>query len=172
MRSPSGVLLDQFDAARIAASPDVWTRAYRQLQAGTMPPVGAPRPDRATYDAVLTSIEQALGANAKPPARRHQPGDRRRASPRSCGTARPTPHCFEDAQRNRLSDPAALERQIHRMLADDRARAFVSRFFFPWLGLDQARQGRSGQEALPRLRRLPARCPGDGNRAVPPQSTT
>ena len=40
MRSPSGVLLDQFDAERIPAGPDVWARAYRQLQAGTMPPSG------------------------------------------------------------------------------------------------------------------------------------
>src|SRR4051794_13428476 len=55
MRSPSGVLLDQFDAAQITAKSDVWARAYRQLQAGTMPPVGSPRPDRATYDAVLIS---------------------------------------------------------------------------------------------------------------------
>jgi len=46
MRSPSGILLDQFDAARISASPDVWSRVYRQLQAGTMPPVGASRPAR------------------------------------------------------------------------------------------------------------------------------
>src|SRR4051812_17007368 len=57
MRSPSGMLLDQFDAATISASPEVWSRAYRQLQAGTMPPVGARRPDRATYDAALASIE-------------------------------------------------------------------------------------------------------------------
>ena len=48
MRSPSNVLLDQFDVTRISASPEVWSRAYRQLQAGTMPPVGAFRPDRAT----------------------------------------------------------------------------------------------------------------------------
>jgi hypothetical protein len=73
IRSPSGILLDPFDAAqfdveKISASPDVWSRAYRQLQAGTMPPVGAPRPDRATYEVVLSSIEQALGAGAKPPA--------------------------------------------------------------------------------------------------------
>src|SRR5579863_4811991 len=59
MRSPSGVLLDQFDAPQISAKPEVWARAYRQLQAGTMPPVGAPRPDRATYDATLASIERA-----------------------------------------------------------------------------------------------------------------
>jgi hypothetical protein len=42
------------------------TGTTEQLQAGTMPPVGAPRPYRATYDAELNSIEQALGADAKP----------------------------------------------------------------------------------------------------------
>src|SRR4029078_2469404 len=55
MRSPSGALLDQFDPARIPDNPDVWVRAYRQIQAGTMPPVGAPRPARATADALLAA---------------------------------------------------------------------------------------------------------------------
>ena len=36
MRSPSGALLDRFDAEQISASPEVWSQAYRQLQAGTM----------------------------------------------------------------------------------------------------------------------------------------
>src|SRR5688572_2356734 len=63
MRSPSGALLDQFDAARVAAAPGAWARAYRQLQAGTMPPVGAPRPDRPAYQAVLRFIEEGLGAD-------------------------------------------------------------------------------------------------------------
>src|SRR5262245_11093692 len=63
MRSPSGALLDKFDTPQTADKPDVWARAYRQLQAGTMPPVGAQRPDRAIYDALLAVIEQALGAN-------------------------------------------------------------------------------------------------------------
>ena len=135
MRSPSGVLLDQFDAARISESPEVWARAYRQLQAGTMPPVGAPRPDRATSDAVLTSIEQALGANAKPPATANSQEIATRLATILWNSA-PDATLLQEAQRNRLSDPAALERQIHRMLADDRAQAFVSRFFFPWLQLD------------------------------------
>src|SRR5579872_882820 len=68
MRSGSGVLLDQFDATAISTKPEVWTRAYRQLQAGTMPPVGASRPDRATYDAALVSIEQGLGVRDTPAA--------------------------------------------------------------------------------------------------------
>src|SRR5688572_8121562 len=48
MRSPSGAVLDHLDATRIDARPDIWSRAYRQLQAGAMPPVGARRPDPAT----------------------------------------------------------------------------------------------------------------------------
>lgn len=136
MRSPSGILLDQFDVAKISASPDVWSRAYRQLQAGTMPPVGAPRPDRATYDAVLTSIEQALGTDAKPTAAANSNEIAMRLATLLWNGASDA-SLLQDAQRNRLNEPATLERQIHRMLADDRAEAFISRFFFPWLQLDQ-----------------------------------
>jgi hypothetical protein len=135
MRSPSGFLLDQFDPARISESPDVWSRAYRQLQAGTMPPASAPRPDRATYDAVLMSLEQALSASAKPPAAANGPEIATRLAA-TLWNSTPDATLLHEAQRNRWGDPVALEEQIHRMLADDRARAFVSRFFFPWLQLD------------------------------------
>jgi hypothetical protein len=136
MRSPSGVRLDQFDTARISENPDIWTRAYRQLQAGTMPPVGAPRPDRPAYDAVLASIEAALGADAAQPADATSREIADRLALLLWNSA-PDASLLEDAQRNRLTSPAILERQIKRMLDDERARAFVSRFFFPWLGLDQ-----------------------------------
>src|SRR5262245_36356308 len=136
MRSPSGALLDKFDAASIAEKPDVWARAYRQLQAGTMPPVGARRPDRATYDAVLASIEQAFGATAKPPATATSQEIAKQLAALLWNSA-PDASLLQDAQRNRLGEPGVLESQIHRMLADDRSQAFVSRFFFPWLGLDK-----------------------------------
>jgi hypothetical protein len=136
MRSPSRMVLDQFDAGRISASPEVWSRAYRQLQAGTMPPVGASRPDRATYDAVLASIEQDLSAKvaANGDANSNEIATRLATL---LWNSTPDASLLQDAQRNRLSDPATLERQIHRMLADDRAEAFVSHFFFPWLELDK-----------------------------------
>lgn len=136
MRSPSGAPLDQFDTARIAGHPGVWARVYRQLQAGTMPPVGAPRPDRRTYDALLASIEAALGADAAPPddATSQEIADRLALL---LWNSTPDASLLEDAQRNRLTNPATLERQIVRMLNDDRARAFVSRFFLPALGLDR-----------------------------------
>ena len=148
MRSPSGVLLDQFDAAHIGERPDVWARAYRQLQAGTMPPVGAPRPYRSTYDAVLSSIEQAWRVNAKAPesATSQEIADRLAAL---LWNGSPEGSLLQDAQRNRLIEPAVLERQIQRMLADDRAQAFVSRFFFPWLGLDKLRDADPDKKFFP-----------------------
>src|SRR5262245_43523552 len=67
MRSPSGALLDRLDTAAIADNRDIWSRAYRQLEAGTMPPFGAPRPDRMGYRKLLSSIETAFGAGTPPP---------------------------------------------------------------------------------------------------------
>ena len=136
MKSPSGALLDRFDAAQISANPDVWSRAYRQLQAGTMPPVGAARPERATYDAVLASVEQALGATAKPNATATSPEIASRLATLLWNGV-PDASLLEDAQHDRLIEPATLELQIRRMVADNRAEAFISRFFFPWLELDK-----------------------------------
>jgi hypothetical protein len=42
----------------------------------------------------------------------------------------------QEAQRDRLTDAAVLEREVRRMLADDRADAFVQRFLLAWFDLD------------------------------------
>ncbi len=136
MRSPSGALLDQFDATQISTKPEVWAKAYRQLQAGAMPPFGVPRPDRTTYDAALASIEQAMGPGKNAPAAARSEEIAIRLATLLWNST-PDAELLEQAQRNRLGDSAILEAQVRRMLADDRAMAFVSRFFFPWLQLDQ-----------------------------------
>src|SRR5262249_5719264 len=136
MRSPAGILLLQFDAGRIAATPEGWARAYRQLQAGTMPPVGAPRPDRATYDAVLASLDQTLGGDATALAAAGSSEIAARLAT-LLWNGTPDASLLEDARQNRLTEQATLERQIKRMLADDRAKAFVSKFFLPWLQIDK-----------------------------------
>jgi uncharacterized protein DUF1592/uncharacterized protein DUF1588/uncharacterized protein DUF1585 len=147
MRSPSGALLDQFAPDRINEQPDVWARAYRQLQAGTMPPFGAPRPDRGTYDAVLNSIEHALGENAKTTSATSQEIAAQLAT--LLWNSSPDDSLLDDARRDRLNQTDVLERQIHRMLADDRAQAFVSRFLFPWLGLDKLSTAEPDKTAFP-----------------------
>ena len=55
-----GVALDQTDVTRPSASADVWERVIRKLNAGTMPPVGRPRPDEATYRAVTNWLESEI----------------------------------------------------------------------------------------------------------------
>src|ERR1700750_2039847 len=40
MSSPSGALLDRLDTASLSENRELWTRVYRQVQAGTMPPFG------------------------------------------------------------------------------------------------------------------------------------
>ena len=135
LRSASGTLLDQLDVTQIAANPVLWSRAYRQLQAGAMPPGGAPRPDRATADATLIAIEHALGAQTKRPTLT----DNREIATRLASmlwNSAPDAALLKDAQQKRLSDRATLERHVQRMLADDRAQTFVARFFVPWLQLD------------------------------------
>jgi hypothetical protein len=134
MRSPTNVVLEPFDPARIGEERDVWARAYRQLLAGTMPPVGASRPDRATYDAVVRSVEDSLGAREAPLVADGSVIATRLATMLWNDT--PDAALLDAAQRNGLADLAAVERQVRRMLTDDRAQAFVSRFFVQWLQLD------------------------------------
>src|SRR6266498_1294192 len=135
MRSPSNALLDGFDGAAIGDAADAWARAYRQVQAGTMPPAGARRPDRVAAGRLLASIETALGATTRPAnASSGEIADRLASM---LWNSTPDAALLKDVRRNRLSQPATVEQQVKRMLADDRADALVSRFFVPWLGLDQ-----------------------------------
>ena len=55
-----GLSLESVDVTDVAAHPDVWERVVRKLRAGAMPPRLRPRPDRATSDQLVTSIETAL----------------------------------------------------------------------------------------------------------------
>ena len=134
LRSASGLLLEKFYVARIGASPELCVKAYRQMQAGAMPPVGSPRPDRATNDAALAELERMMGGETKPTAAKSQEVATRLAS--MLWNSAPDAELLRDASRNKLTEPAAVERQVRRMLAHDGAQAFISRFFIPWLQLD------------------------------------
>lgn len=63
-----GLALDSVRADNPAASVAVWEKVVRRMRARHMPPMGAPRPDERTYEAVVTSLESALdqAAAAKP----------------------------------------------------------------------------------------------------------
>src|SRR5262245_52499929 len=111
---PSGTRLAQLDPANIAASPELWSRAERHLRAGTMPPVGAARPDRLTVGEVIASIERELDIPA-PVAETSQAIATRLAS--LLWNSAPDAPLIEAAKSDQLRDTAVLEAQVRRMLA-------------------------------------------------------
>ena len=52
--------LDTLQKARIETNAESWEKVVRKVRAGLMPPAGAKRPDRASLDALATSIEGTI----------------------------------------------------------------------------------------------------------------
>ena len=77
----------------------------------------------------------------------------RRGCRSSCGAASPTTSCSTLAARKQLRDPAVLERQVRRMMADPRFEAFVENFAGQWLYLRNLAAVVPVQQQLPGLRR-------------------
>ena len=68
-----GLAFDTLDLADLGEHTDVWERVVRKLESRAMPPVGRPRPDEETYEAVASWLETALdrqAAEAPNPGRR------------------------------------------------------------------------------------------------------
>jgi Protein of unknown function (DUF1592)/Protein of unknown function (DUF1587)/Protein of unknown function (DUF1595)/Protein of unknown function (DUF1588)/Planctomycete cytochrome C len=61
----AGLALDRLDPDNVSADREVWEKVVRKLRLGVMPPVGAPRPDRAVYDRLIDGVEQALDSSAR-----------------------------------------------------------------------------------------------------------
>jgi hypothetical protein len=59
-----GLSLATFDVAQAAQNPEVAERMIRKLQAGFMPPPLAPRPDPATYAALISTLETGIDTAA------------------------------------------------------------------------------------------------------------
>ena len=55
-----GLSFDAVDITNVGAHAEVWERVVRKLRAGAMPPQPRPRPDRATYDHLVTYLETRL----------------------------------------------------------------------------------------------------------------
>jgi len=56
----AGLMLDTVDVNDVSKHADVLEKAVRKLRGGMMPPPGARRPDQASVDAVVASLERAL----------------------------------------------------------------------------------------------------------------
>ena len=63
-----GLALDTIDLANVPRDAAVWERVVRKLNTRTMPPLGAPRPDEASYHALASWLETRSTAR-RPPRR-------------------------------------------------------------------------------------------------------
>jgi hypothetical protein len=55
-----GLALDDAAAGEPAAHPEIWEKVVRRLRVRSMPPAGLPRPDDATYRALISELETSL----------------------------------------------------------------------------------------------------------------
>ena len=59
-----GLVLAGLDVARPASDAATWEKVVRKLRGRMMPPAGVPRPDEATYNALVSDLESSLDATA------------------------------------------------------------------------------------------------------------
>src|SRR3954462_2177251 len=59
-KKKADLALDTIAAQDVTRHPEVWEKVVRKLRARQMPPIGKRRPDDATYDAVIASLETSL----------------------------------------------------------------------------------------------------------------
>ncbi|HSP67301.1 MAG TPA: DUF1592 domain-containing protein [Bryobacteraceae bacterium] len=133
----AGLAIDKLNPEQVSADADSWEKILRQLRARTMPPVGAPRPDRAAYESVISSLAAALDRGAARNTNRLDDLELASRLAAFLWSGAPDPPLLDDARAGRLKDPAVLERQVRRMLSDSRSKAFVAGLFGPWLELDR-----------------------------------
>jgi mono/diheme cytochrome c family protein len=57
-----GLSIEGLDPANVAHDAETWEKVVRKLRLGTMPPLGARRPDRAAYDNAIDWLEEKLDA--------------------------------------------------------------------------------------------------------------
>ena len=69
----------------------------------------------------------------------------------------PDDELIDLAAQGKLKDPAVLEKQVRRMLADPKSEALIANFTGQWLNVRVAEDQRAGREPVPGFRRQPAR---------------
>ena len=111
----AGLSLDALSRAPVGENLALWEKVTRRLQARVDPPRGAPRPDDATYRAVVSRLEAGArrGAHGEPDDASRRARARRRvggrASPAFLWNGAPDAELLEAARRGELRDPGWAE---------------------------------------------------------------
>ena len=60
----AGLTLDTVDLADVPNNAELWEKVLKKLRTGAMPPVGMPKPEKATVEAFALSLETSIDKNA------------------------------------------------------------------------------------------------------------
>ena len=101
----AALALDTPDATKPTANAEVWESVIHKLRVGSMPPVGRPRPDPATYQAVATWLEAEL--------------DRAAAESPNPGRSNAVHRLNRTQYHNAIRDLFALEADVTSLLPGD-----------------------------------------------------
>ncbi|HEV3060096.1 MAG TPA: M56 family metallopeptidase [Vicinamibacterales bacterium] len=137
----AGVSVAGFDVSTLGNHPELGEKVVRKVRSGLHPSRGVSRPAPATAVAFSAAVEAAIdhrdSANRRP-AIADSIDDRELAIrlARFLWNSEPDGDLLTAAARGNLRDSSAVERQVRRMLSDDRSSAMLTRFFSQWLRLD------------------------------------
>ncbi len=154
----AGLSLEAIYKDDVAKHPDVWEKVVRKLRTRQMPPVGEPRPDEATYDAVVSHLEASLDRAA---AARPNPG-------RMATLRRLTRTEYQNAIRDLL----ALDVDVVSMLPGDESSYGFDNVTVGDLSPTLLDRYISAAEKISRLAvGRPSRSPGGDTIRIPPDLT-
>jgi mono/diheme cytochrome c family protein len=107
----AGLVLAVADLNDVPARAEIWEKVIRKLRTKAMPPAGAPRPDRAGYDALASYLENEIDAAAV-------------AHP-NAGRAQPVHRLNRTEYQNAIRDLLAIDIDASELLpADDQSYGF------------------------------------------------
>jgi mono/diheme cytochrome c family protein len=110
-KKKADLALDTAATQEVARHPEVWEKVIRKLRARQMPPIGKPRPDDATYDAVIASLQTSL--------------DRAAAASPNPGRTATIRRLTRTEYQNAIRDLLALDVEVTSLLpADDSSYGF------------------------------------------------
>src|SRR5204863_6765890 len=150
--------LDSADVDNPAAKPEVWEKVVRKLRGRMMPPPGRPRPDEATYDALLTNLEKAL--------------DRAAAANPNPGRTDTFRRLNRTEYQNSLRDLLALDVDVSALLPADESSYGFDNVTVGDLSPTLLERYLSAAEKVSRLAvGIPGRSPGGDTVYLPPDLT-
>jgi len=154
----AGLSLSSMDVARVGERAEVWEKVAFKLRARFMPPSGRPRPDEATYEALIAYLETSL--------------DRAAAAAPNPGRTDGLQRLNRTEYQNAIRDLLGLDVDVTSLLPKDDANHGFDNVSLPGLSTTLLERYISAAQKISRLAvGSPVRFPGAAVVVVPPDRT-